>query len=56
MCYELDVAKYEDARNKAITAYFEARPSLEQSSTNEKLVEAGFRLGWEAAIKEQENV
>jgi len=60
--YELNIASYELIRNEAVKAYFDARPFLVRNTVQEKLVEAGFRIGWEAfqqsqlATKEANNV
>lgn len=55
--YELKIAEFEYARNEAVEAYFNARPFLVRNETQVKLIEAGFRLGWEASHKKvQEDV
>lgn len=49
--YEISIAEFESERNEALDSHFKARPHIERSVDNEKLVEAGFRLGWEAKNK-----
>ena len=49
---ELEIIKFETARNEAADAYFKARPQLLRTISEEKMFETGFRMGWEAKEKQ----
>jgi len=45
--HELSRIEFEMALNKAMDEYFNARPALEKSISNENLFKGGFRMAWE---------
>jgi hypothetical protein len=51
MTRELECAKYEYERNKAMDAYFGARKYLARNANDETLFEGGFRMAWELLTK-----
>lgn len=44
--HELEIAKFEEALNKSMDNYFNARPQLSRTVKEEKIFEAGFRMAW----------
>jgi hypothetical protein len=50
---EIEISKYEEARNNAMDAYFEARTFLERTKEREVIFEAGFRMAWELLKNEK---
>jgi len=49
--FELQIAKLESARNKAVDDYFSARPELERTRHEERLFEAGVQRAWSVFSK-----
>ena len=43
---ELEIAKFESARNKSLDDYFSARPEATRTRELEKMFEAGFHRAW----------
>ena len=44
---EEEIIVFEIAMNKAIDAYFNARPFLGRSEDAERIFEGGFRMAWD---------
>ena len=55
MTYELERAKYEHERNKAMDGYFGARKYLHRTASDEILFEGGFRIAWELLTKDKQD-
>ena len=45
--YEEQVIEFEDARNKAMDEYFNARPHMARTHLKDIVFEAGFRMAWQ---------
>ena len=52
MNYEEKRAEFEAERNKAMDRYFGTRPQLMRTGEQERLFEAGFRMAYESAAKQ----
>ena len=44
--YEESVIEFEEARNKAMDSYFNARLYISRTVLTESIFEAGFRMAW----------